>query len=663
MQLLIRRLLLTVLIGVPLASLAPAQSLLGPPRGFFGQGPGDSTQGGPGDRGGTVVTDGASWTRWWTFNREPFLASLRVPDAGEVRAAELGGEPSPLPPYRPSERRIHTEVVPLLRERLAKTKDLDLAAACLMALAKIGDPPRDLARAEDLPSVAPLIEARLRDSNERVRDIAVLSLGILGDPRHVPLLSSIASDQAEGHDALGTRRIDLRTRAFATVALGRYGFSTLRESQRTSVAGHLLALAESEREEADIATAAIVSVGWSPLTLQPTPTSDEEPREGLERMVIRLLALFEDRETDVRARAQLPVALARLVGEAEFAADAKDVAATRERLRRVLITRLTEAIAERGGERNASVREGAVQALGLVVRPRPEAMDRTAIEALLRVTETGQEREGGLAWVAIARIGGRAGKDAKDQDRLIANDLRSKLGIATAEGPVSRRPWAALGLGLLDHEAQARGAAPALGSQALLRNRLGKASSPEATSAAAIALGLAGDPEAVKPLVAGLDQGDFQIRGLHATALALLQTQDAIGALRDIAASNIYRPYLLRDTSTALALLGDPDLVQLLVNKLVQARFMPERLAAVGALAWVQDSAALPALTFLLREKRVARRNIDDTTRAFAAAALGSLCAREVLPWNTYLAQDLTWSAVPLSLTDPDDGGGILDLF
>ena len=90
---------------------------------------------------------------------------------------------------------------------------------------------------------------------------------------------------------------------------------------------------------------------------------------------------------------------------------------------------------------------------------------------------------------------------------------------------------------------------------------------------------------------------------------------------------------------------------------------MPERIAALQGLAWCNDLRAVPTLLRVLREEHIGKRSIDDTSRAFAAAALGALCSRHSLPWNAHLALDITWNEAPPSLTSPRKGGGVLDLF
>ena len=310
------------------------------------------------------------------------------------------------------------------------------------------------------------------------------------------------------------------------------------------------------------------------------------------------------------------------------------------------------------------VREGVCQALGLLAGHEPgnarlAGRDLAAVEALQRMARDGQEREAGLSMIALARVAGRGPVPADS----LTIELRTQLGTWAATARPSRRPWAALALGVLLQERARVGDAPSLGSLALLERRLQGASSPEEGAAAAIALGLAGGSEAIDALTERLDRGDFRIRGLHALALALLPAPEAVPGMRTIVSSGLYRPYLVRDVSTALGLLGADGLAQLLVGKFVSARFMPEKVAALQAMAWVAEPGALDALLAVLKRKRIGGSRVDDTSRAFAIAAIGALGSQRPFPFNAAWAQDIVWNAAPPSLHEAENGGGVLDLF
>jgi len=677
--------LLALALGLAAAGLQPAaqgaqEILLGPPRGSFGPGPGDAVRGGPGDRTDPanqargvdrIFIDDASWQRWWTFNREPYLLRLRAPAAVPVEPAPLGSA-GPLPgnPSRPSIDVVYGDVAPALLELLEKHgRDNDVRGATLMALAKLGPPPSGEGHDEVGEAIVEALREGLGDRNESVREAAIVALGIHGDAREAEALAELVREGDDAREVLRGASLDRRTRAFAAFALADVGFASRRAVERAFVVRHLTDALRAELEDSNIATACVVGLGLNPL-----PYPDKAPRSaevpGRTRMIETLLAADDSGELDPLARGQVPVALARLVLAPDVTVpDSPAVAKLREEQRRQLVARFTAPITSRGSRDRGPVqlREGAAQALGLiVVSPDPDAkeddVDRLALAALKRLAEAGQEREAGLAMVSLARIAARI------------HDAAPELAVGTVEGLVelmsvgdpSARPWAALALGVLagDLPADHPLLGPDVGVEAALLKRFDEAPTPDEQSAVGMALGLLGrDNGAAQELRPLLGEGDFHIRGLYATSLALMDARSAIEPMREIAASGVYRPYLLRDIATALMLFRDPYVADLLVAKLGVAKFMPERLAALQALAWTSDQRAIGPILEIMQKGRYRGRNIDQTTRAFAAAALGALCAQEAAPWNAKFALDVTWNGAPPCLTDRRDGGGVLDLF
>lgn len=647
-------------------ALAAPQGNLAPPRGSLGPGTGDAASGGPGDPAGSGIVNTASWTTWWAFNREAFLLDFRAPDAPAIGPAALGAKPTTTNPSRPPEQWIHLEVVPPLRALLARSKDLDIQAACLLALGRIGEPSRELLGTDGIEAISPAILEHVNSSNGSIRDLALLALGLTGDASHAPFLVGVAANSKEIRGRLGRRPMDSRTRAAAVYALGALGATTHREPERSFIVHSLVELLPEIREDDDLLAAVSVSLGVAPIPLTaPRPAAkDAEPVEptGRELAYIRLIEAYEHPKSDVLGKAQIPVALARLVMTAngpEGTDEDPAIAARRDELRGDLIKRLLGPLKGPKPLRNGSLREAHIQALGLLVNADRGPLDAGARAQLLKLAKDRHGREGGLAWLALARTATRC---ALPND-LVLVEVRGALGDAVVEGPLANRPWALMGLGILEHDGRRRGWPAAAGTLALVTSIHKKSSSNVERGAAAIALGLAGELSAERDLVKGLESGSFQLRGLRAIALALMDARGSMDVLRREAGAGVYRPYFLRELSTALALMGDPGLVNVLVNQLVGAAFMPERVAALSALAWAAQPEAAPTLLRVLQSKRLGRRRIDDTTRAFAAVAIGALCSREAAPWNTRFAQDVTWTAAPPSLTDVRNGGGLLDLF
>lgn len=646
---------------------ATAQRALSPPRSLsLLVTPGNLNTGAPDDPGQFLSAANQGWTHWWTFNRDPFLAELRKPGSGLAAATPLGGARATGAAPGLDAALVHLEVVPLLQQRLAQTKDNDLAVGCLMALGKIGEAPRELVRGEDITTVEASISARLTDSNEIVRDTAVLALGLVGGPRVAALLISIIEESDDGKKALGVGRVDRGTKAAALYALGLVGHRSRRPSERTLVVSHLLRALEAQPDEGELGVAAALGLAWAPLKLEASATPTDAPPKGQEDTIRRLLAVYEGGKANAVVRAHVPVAIARLVqtkSGLEDPANALPRAALHERLRLEVISAFNAGLAIRGGEKNSMVREGLAQALGLLVEPRRDGPDRDAIERLVDGSDTANTWEGGLSRVALARVAARAGIDKKSTRGEIATEIIEGLRLDCTEGKNADRAWSALALGLYEHAIHRAGGASSLETLNAIQAQLLKGASPTGAAAAAIAMGLAGDQEHKSEIEGRLDSGDFMVRGIMATSLALMGARDKQVRLRNLIAERLVHPTVLQASSVALALLHDEGLVELLVSKIARSRFMEDRIAALQGLAWSYDVTAVPALLYVVREKRVGTRVIDDKSRAFAAAALGAICAGSPLPWNTHLALDLTWSAAPPSLTDRRLGGGVLDLF
>ena len=73
------------------------------------------------------------------------------------------------------------------------------------------------------------------------------------------------------------------------------------------------------------------------------------------------------------------------------------------------------------------------------------------------------------------------------------------------------------------------------------------------------------------------------------------------------------------------------------------------------ALGAIGDSRSIDPLVELL-----GNQSVTDSARGFAAAALGIVCDKEELPWNTKISANINYRANTVTLTG--GGTGILDL-
>lgn len=614
-----------------------------------------------------LLLGGSDWIRWWTLNRDPILAERLTPGAGSVGAMPLLGERAAGSLAGLDLDAVHWDVVPLLQERLDKTRDMDLRIACLLALGKIGEAPRSLKSREgvEVVSVETSIRARLADPNKQVRAAALIALGLVGGPRASALLGEIADGSKEGKRALGGAP-GRRTRAFAIYGLGLAGHHTRRLSERTAIVARLLELAEEEASVGDLGVAAVLGLAWAPLPLAAPAAGEESDAHGQANTVRRLLRLYDRRETSSEVRAHLPVVMARLMttdvdqgSGAPAKGAAVQIAALREELRMEVITRLTEDLGKRGAEKKVHVREGSLVALGLLVKPASEGLDQRALELVQKASKNSKSQQNGVAQLALARVAARASDDTASQ--AAAKEVIDGLISLLETGGAAQRNWVSLALGFYEHEVLASGGPPTLSTREALRERFRSAKTPSATAAASLGLGLAGDDTMEAEVIDAMTDGEVMARALYPAALALMGSQEAAAALRETIPTKERTPVFLREAAQGLAMLKDPGLLELLSEELEEAKGAEDRVTILRGLALSHDAGALPVLLRVLGEKRFGSQRVDDRSRAFAASALGILCSKHALPWNAHMGLDVLYGAASSTLTDLFDGGGVLD--
>jgi HEAT repeat protein len=136
----------------------------------------------------------------------------------------------------------------------------------------------------------------------------------------------------------------------------------------------------------------------------------------------------------------------------------------------------------------------------------------------------------------------------------------------------------------------------------------------------------------------------------------MLQDARAIPDLRVLRKGSVRRTFVMMQSVRALGLLGDHTLTEQLNAELAAPGVTLIRLSAIAsALAQIGDRRSLPALRKLMADK-----NVAPLTQAFAAVALGGVCGKDPLPWNSVYATQVNYRASTETLTD--GMAGILDL-
>jgi HEAT repeat protein len=603
------------------------------------------------------ASDLTDWRLWWRHNQALYLAlKERVQSLGTDTGATwfIGdGQRPQKDTLRPTPEQIRIEIVPALLTVLEKEKANELLAAAVVALAKIGAGGDGAEGAR----IEAAITRFLADGNQRVRETAVVALGILASPRSIPALAHLLWDTPAGRKTVGATEVDYRARSFAAYGLGLVGARAESEIDRQLVVSILRrALEGDDTRSRDLEVACLIALGLVPLATVETPPGlagarATPPERSRLAQLDYVAAFLRDERRELLARAACPVTLARLLRDAPGGPVDPRLA----RYRGELAAELAERV-EREQD-DAEILQSCVLALGQIGTSDGGALDARIRRVLASVPdEVSEPQARAFALVAAAEAGARLGQD-QPGDGIV--DARAFLLEELFDGRRYLRPWAGLASGVLSWGLQEAGVTdPALETlRSMLRVALEDERSPERLGAYALAAGLAQSSASVPRLTRLLDKElPDELRGQVALGLALLGHEPAIEQLREIVGDSAHRPALLRQAAIALAVLGDKDVATQLGVMLRDARSFATQAAISSALGFVGDRRSVAPLARLLGDPLA-----TDAARAFAAAALGSVADKELLPWNAKIGIGLNYRAAPATLTDPLSRSGILD--
>ncbi len=593
-----------------------------------------------------AALDPTSWDRWWEHNRDPYLALSAALDRIHPRTPSeeehdlLEGRRSGI-----SREELYGVVVPAMLHELEHSRDERVIRTTLLALARIGEAPGPLEAgiASDLRST---IARHLVSADRAVAETAVIALGVLGSSDGVRDLVEIACDTAPGRVLCGEPRVPLRMRALATYGIGISASFLSRQEVSHFAVWHLCALlCDDGLDHPDLQAACVLALGLAPL---PDRTSSsvaaDEDRLGRSRAgeIDYLLGLFRDPDSPSLLRAHVPAALARLTLGADPQA--------RERVLSALLDAL-----DPDADESSEVRTGCMLALGAIADCDASFLDVKARGALIAAASSHDAMERDFAILALGQVAARPGGSPGTAFAGMA-DASSFLLESLKEGKSRTQPWAALGMGLLGHGLRSREIGTPTGFAQALGARIADTNVPEDAAAYAIAAGLLGDVRARPAIEAGLERfRDEHWRAHLAVALGLLGDTAALPALARLSGESTLRPELFESIAIARALLGDRELVPMLVERLPGARSWTELQSLSRALAWTGDGRALaPLLSALHAEGRT------DAERSFVLDALGRIADKERVSWSSRLSSGLNYPAATQTLSDPW-GLGILD--
>lgn len=626
-------------------------------------GPAVPGQGGPGQSGPT--TGGASagadltqWQFWWGFNQAPFL-NLRShihSDSAQTGSDDYflgrGQRGQARETLRPSEETIRGTIVPALLSALETETQNDIVTGALMALAKIGD-----GLAEDGKSDFERVFVEfLDDSSQEIAETAAIALGVLGSPEARLTLEHLLLDDAEGRRLVGSEaEVDYRTRAFAAFGLGQIGHSLEDSQQREEIVALLWDVCEMPRQSTrDLKVAAVISMGLVPL--DPASFEASLQREDLEgaprtreEQIEYLLELFgseNDKDRHRLVRAHAPRSIVRLL-------DGLDPE-TRDALKARVVAALAPYVHQRGkGERE--LRQSASLAFGQLGDLDDDPEDVEIRERLLSATTNVEPQVKNFSVLALGQVGGRPGEG--DSPRAGEEALRGQLLKTLSRGKTQLKPWAGLGIGLMERGLVDAGGQASEGALSALRSSLASAKTPREVGAFAIGLGIARDSDSQAILLDKLDvMADDETRGYLAISLGLVNSRDAIEPIQRVVADSKYRGSLLQSAAIGLGLLGDKQLVTQLVEMLKEAKTLTTQAAIASALGFIGDKESVDPLVAMLADD-----SLTGAARGFSAVALGIVAEREALPWNAKFAVGINYRANTTTLTG-NGATGLLDI-
>jgi HEAT repeat protein len=544
-----------------------------------------------------------------------------------------------------TEARLREKVAPALRSAVQDDPDDEVRGAAMVALAKLGGILSETERREQRE----LFERNLVHPNQAVVECAIVALGLLGTPECAITLCEIADDSPIGRSLLTRVSVPGRTRALAALSLGLAGSQCEDPEIRRHIVLTLASILDAERAgAADLAVACVTSLGLTPLPEAEAPLEEqgggvlpaETSRETQVRFLCEKLADPAVREI---VRAHVPRALGCLLRGADGAL--KPIVA--ETMLRLL---------DRHRKVEHTVRFGVVFGLGMIGDADADPVDvriRKALEDAQRDAHVFQQRS---TLVAIALVSGRPGSGEGDPFAG-TGEARSFLLHQLARGKSRGRPWAALALGLQGfHEIDSgRKPLPAVGSA--LRDRLASTRAPSDVGALCIALGLSGDQASVPLLLESMQEANGEEARAHAAlALGLLGARGAIPALQAAVENASHQPTLLREASIALALLGDKQVVDIVMDRTGEDDSEFTRTAAIHALGYIGDDRAIDLLV-----ERLGQDERSSEVRRFAAVALGMVSETDLEPWTSLYTNALNYTAMTETLA-AGESAGILNL-
>ena len=541
---------------------------------------------------------GITWENWWFHNKDRFLAvhqrfALSNWISGPGGTVDLGAEKRGLrDKVEAFLGRRREKLLPFLL-KAAADRDRQLSISALFALGHL----------RDSEAVKPLLD-RIGDPDRTVREMVVLALGMIGDPRARPTLEAILNGGERGKKRVGLSRIPHRLRGLAALSLG-----LLKNEQKTH---ELLSMAVRRRKLPDgIRMGAVVALGLIgaektvPELAALALYGKENPalrslavtalgRTGLTSALPYLARALEAKHPDVQAAAVLAVAA--------FPYETPEGDRLREALKKFQRDRAEKRLTPREESARGQILGQETLRIEKLEGPRIKMRGLLRHTIRRRVEKYRGPRDRGLAALALGCLG--TVKDAGILVRLLSR------------GSLEVKGFSALGLGILARRGDPEGKiARNLALVFAIEKR-----NPRLRGALALALGMTGDPQAGAFLLEAANKTPDRISQAYLIqGLGMLRHRPAYPVARDAVVA-ARENWVLQNTVQGFALLADPTTGMKMIPRFKRTRNQPERIALGAALAF--SALGLKETLEPLLDYMDSRKN-PVLSRAFVAEAVG----------------------------------------
>lgn len=542
------------------------------------------------------------WEFWWTYNKHRFLnlkSRLSGPSNVSGNSGFLVGRGKKErfnDARRPTQDMVMNNVLPCLHGAL-ESDHPDILDSSVLAIARILSSENGSATVESITEL-------LASTHPTVQQSASLSLGVLGSPRAIPICYELMINSREGQKLVNKSEVPQTVRAFAALSMGLIGEGET-WTKLKNVVKH-----GNEKVQKELIGCAITALGLMGGT-------EQKPE-----IMNFLLKRLDDQRMDPFLRSYIPVALGKL-GD------------------RTALSRIMKEF--KNPDLHDAIRQSCAIAIGLLA---DIDNNEEAVNILIKYIKEGKDVQSRhFSFMALADIGARDTEFEANSDRH-EKLTRFLLRETVKPSRTGHRSWAAL--------AAAVHARPHEDLHAMVINKIGETfmttSNPSDKGAMAIGLGLLRSDSWSGMLLETLcETRDKALQGYLCVSLGLMNKQAALTRIRAIASNETNFSFRLK-AATALGLMGDTEAVGILTDALARGRTLSVTLSAAKALGLIGDRNALDALSGIIENKEA-----HDMARAFAAVALGMICEKSDLPWNSVIAENCNYRAAGEALVEAID--------